>query len=110
VIIAGVPEIGWDTPNVLAKSIWRARHVQIAPSLAEHRNRQQFVIQLMTELQDNRIKVLWPADLLCANDRCRVTHAGQPLYVDEDHLSSAGAKLLAPLLGQALMPTDTWSN
>jgi len=102
VIIAGVPEIGWDTPNVLAKSIWRARNVQIAPSLTEHRERQQFVIQLMTELQDNGVQVLWPADLLCPDDRCKIAHAGQPLYVDEDHLSSVGAKLLEPLLGQAL--------
>jgi len=104
-IIASAPEIGWDTPTVLAKSTWRQRDISIAPSREEHEARQQSSTQLLAELADASIPVLNPATLLCPDKLCRVQKNGDPLYVDEDHLSSAGTRELTPLVRQALAKT-----
>jgi len=104
-VFASTPEIGWDTPTVLAKSMWRQRDVAIAPSRAEHDKRQASSMQLLTELSGDAIHVLDPAALLCPGDWCRVQENGDPLYVDEDHLSSIGTRELTPLVQQALQKT-----
>jgi hypothetical protein len=38
-----------------------------------------------------------PADALCDQDRCHVVEDGTSLYWDDDHLSPAGARLVAKL-------------
>jgi len=96
VILAGVPETGWATPNVLAKGVWRNRSVAIAPTADEYRARQRFVVSLLTDLQEEGVVVYWPADRLCENELCRISTIDKkayplPLYIDEDHLSSLGA-------------------
>jgi len=102
-VIASVPEIGWDTPIVLAKSAWRGKTLSIAPSKMEHQQRQSSSTLLLTDMTIQKgVLVLNPDTLLCPDKWCRVQANGYPLYIDEDHLSSAGAKVLVPLVHQVL--------
>jgi hypothetical protein len=101
VIVAGIPEIGWDTPKVLAKSIWFNRPIIFMPSKIEYELRQQFVSKIMKDLQRENVQILWPAEVLCPSEDCLVVHKGKPVYIDDDHLSSIGAKLIEPLLSNA---------
>lgn len=42
------------------------------------------------------VKVVWPHEAMCTEDRCRVAaEDGTPLYVDDNHLSASGALWLA---------------
>jgi hypothetical protein len=42
------------------------------------------------------VKVVWPHEAMCAEERCRVAaEDGTPLYVDDNHLSASGALWLA---------------
>jgi len=101
-IFASAPEVGWNTPIVLAKSVWRGRDLRIAPSTAEHLARQRSSTELLTDLTDDTILLLNPATTLCPDTWCRVQKGGKPLYIDEDHLSSVGTRELAPLVKRAL--------
>ena len=101
VIVASIPEIGWDTPKVLAKSIWFNRPIIFMPSKIEYESRQQFVSKIMKDLQRENVQILWPAEVLCPGEDCLVVHKGKPVYTDDDHLSSVGAELIEPLLSNA---------
>lgn len=99
VILASIPEIGWDVPSVIARSVLLKRPVTIAPTVEEFLARQRRVLPVLSKLSH---PVLHPQSLLCDNSVCRASINNQPLYVDEDHLSSAGSRALLPLIRQAL--------
>ena len=101
-IFAGVPEVGWDTPGILAKSAWRDVPISIAPSRIEHTQRQKQTSAILDSLTPELATVLHPDSLLCQHAFCLIEMNGNPLYIDEDHLSSTGSKLLSPLVRQAL--------
>lgn len=102
-VFASVPEVGWDTPIVLAKSVWRGKALSIAPSKKEHQLRQRSSTLLLSDMAAQQaIRVLNPDTLLCPDEWCRVQANGDPLYIDEDHLSSIGSAVLAPMVHQAL--------
>ena len=111
-IFSGVPEVGWDTPSVLAKSAWRGVPVSIAPSWEEHKQRQERSDVLLNALDSADATVLHPDSRLCQQTHCIIEKAGKPLYIDEDHLSSSGSELLRPLIRQALQPgtQDSYHN
>ena len=108
IIFAGIPEIGWDTPTILAKSAWRNRFIEIAPTRQEHELRQRKTNDILASLHSDRAIVLYPDKLLCPGARCRITTADslpefqRPLYIDEDHLSGLGVSQLYSLIEQAL--------
>ena len=105
VIIDSVPEIGWDTPNVMARARWLNRELNIAPTVAEFNSRQQAVRSTLLALAQQtpeRLDTLKPADALCNQNLCNFSRNNQPLYIDEDHLSSAGAETIRSVLRKAL--------
>ena len=99
VVIDSVPEVGWNTPHIIARSALLDRPVRIAPSVDEFLARQRHVIPVFSALEQ---RVLQPQKLLCEGASCQVAINNEPLYFDEDHLSSAGSKLLLPLVREAL--------
>lgn len=107
VVIAGIPEVGWDTPRILAKSAWYKRNVSIAPSRIEHELRQRQINQLLASLSPQQALVFRPDALLCPNEYCYIERDGDPLYVDDDHLSTVGTRLLEPLINEILLSSTT---
>lgn len=98
VLVAPVPEPGFDVPEALANAAVRDVHVDLRPPLAAYRARNTFVLRDMADLQKQyRIAVIQPADVLCASGRCALMRDGRPLYVDHHHLSVFGALQLSGL-------------
>lgn len=101
-IVASVPEVGWNVPSVLARSMRFGQPAPPAPSLAEFAARQAFVEATLAELDAlPGVTVLRPAAILCAGNRCEVLRDGRPLYFDTHHLSLTGAALLEPMFDGA---------
>ena len=64
-------------------------------SASDHRVRQRFVAGTFRRLADGRtVRLVDPADLLCASGRCVTSLDGRSLYIDYRHLSTFGAMQL----------------
>ena len=61
----------------------------------EHRARQRFVARTFQGLADGRtVRLVDPAEVLCASGRCLTSREGRSLYIDYRHLSTFGAMQL----------------
>ncbi len=100
VIIAPLPEIGYDVPsaNFIASRTGRDINQIIAPTLDEYliRNQKMFAI-LNTFEKKYKIQVIEPWKSLCQKNICRVAINEIPLYNDDDHLSVFGSELITPI-------------
>ena len=62
---------------------------------SEHRARQRFVAGTFRKLADGRsVRLVDPAEVLCASGRCLTSRDGRSLYIDYRHLSTFGAMQL----------------
>lgn len=53
-----------------------------------------------------RVEIVYAHEALCDTESCAVVRDGRPLYVDDDHLSRAGAALVAPQVKAAVARLD----
>ncbi len=97
-VVYPIPEAGYPVPETLAR-ILRAEQAPerfLRPrSLFDARNQRTF--EALDGLKPPLAR-LYPHMVLCDATACRVQDQGQPLYLDDDHLSRRGAELLAPML------------
>jgi peptidoglycan/LPS O-acetylase OafA/YrhL len=99
VIIGPIPEIGRDVPNVLAKAQWRGQPLDLRITTRDYRVRQRFVFESFARAGDEvDLRFYSPQDRFCPNGFCDVVgETGLPLYFDDSHVSSHGAKRLIPI-------------
>lgn len=108
-VLGPIPEVGWNVPSVVTRAARQGRTIDIAPTLDEFYRRQARVLPLLDGLQrSGAASVLYPHTVLCGASNCPVSDAGAMLYLDDDHLSVAGASRLGPVLRKMLSP-DTAS-
>jgi peptidoglycan/LPS O-acetylase OafA/YrhL len=105
VIVSPVPEVGYDVPNVVIVARRTNRDVDaiIAPTLTEYTARNRVVFDTLERLR--RLPNVWivdPAKILCRGGRCRITDRDNVLYLDDDHLSSYGARYVSPVFDEVL--------
>jgi peptidoglycan/LPS O-acetylase OafA/YrhL len=99
VIVAGVPEIGWPVPAVLARRALARDRTDVNLPLHVYMRRQKFVLATFDRIhRQGGARVLYPHRILCAGGTCDVALNGIPLYRDEHHLSVFGARQLTPLM------------
>jgi len=104
-VVQGVPILKYDLPQAFLMT--RLRGIDdkfLGLNHAEAFQQQQFVDREIHEL-DRRglLSAVDPKDVLCSAERCLVQAAdGAPLYRDTNHLSLAGAALVAPLLERCI--------
>ncbi len=68
-------------------------------SRADYIQQRQFVDKLFDQVsQYELLTIIDPIDILCAEDNCSVYAQDTPLYLDDNHLSAAGALLLYPII------------
>jgi hypothetical protein len=100
VIIAPLPEIGYDVPsaNFIASRTGRDINQIIAPTLDEYAIRNQNTFTILKAFEEKyKIQVIQPWESLCQENICRVAINGIPLYSDDDHLSVFGSELISPI-------------
>ncbi len=103
-LLLGVPEPGFDVPAVSAAGVLFGRTTPDGPSreawLAGRRSTDDMLAPVLAGRPE--VEVFDPATILCADGRCRHTLDGEPLFVDRDHPSRAGARLIAPIFADFL--------
>ena len=98
-ILKQVPLQEKNPPQILAnaKRFGHTTH-QLGIPLEQHMNRQQFVNSIFESVAGENVTILDPTSIfLSKDDTCQISHDGQSLYRDRNHVSCYGAQLLAPL-------------
>jgi len=102
VIVAPVPEPGFDVPEALARDAQYGAGERHTLSLSAYRARDAFVLAEFGKLHARYgVSIIDPAAVLCASDDCVVQRQGRPLYVDHHHLSVFGAMQISGLFTRA---------
>lgn len=101
-IIAPIPEIGYDVPSVsyIAQRTGRDVNEMIAPNVNEYLERTEKTRTILGISQENYgVYLIEPWKVLCDSSICRISIDGNPLYKDDDHLSTFGSEYLSSLFG-----------
>lgn len=98
VLVYPIPEYSHSVPLLLARLDLRDGDLETAGMPRSDFERQSRpLVRQLDLIAGKGIFRIRPADLLCDTARCRAAAAGRPLYFDDDHLSVAGARFIAPL-------------
>lgn len=93
-ILGGVPEIGWNVPHTIAMSIKNRSAPPLAPTLDDILERNALADEILTRVAlANQARLIPLAPLLCTPD-CIVMDGLKPVYIDDDHLSLHGARMI----------------
>jgi peptidoglycan/LPS O-acetylase OafA/YrhL len=106
VLVYPIPEAGWDVPRQAARlAMFNASFEDLTTPYAAYAIRNREIIPAFDAIASDRLTRVRPAEVLCetsAGGRCSNTRAGEILYIDDDHLSNAGARLVAEQIAEAL--------
>ncbi len=98
-IVMPTPEMGWEIPNNLARIVYYKNEISkdtlsISKNKFEERNKEikNFFETISLKY---KLNLIYPDDIFCDNLRCYSHYNNVPLFFDDDHLSSEGAKLLS---------------
>ena len=105
VIIASIPEPGWEVAETLARIRLTHSEMDIRPTLAEFLARQKPVLDAFAAMHARYgVTVVYPHTILCATGRCELEQGGASLYRDSEHLTYPATALMTPLLDPLLGP------
>lgn len=98
-IIMPTPEMGWEVPQNLARIAHYKKDIKsdtLSISKEVFYERNKIIHDFFENLKKKyNLKLIYPDDIFCDNSRCYAHKNKLPLYFDDDHLSSEGAKLLS---------------
>jgi len=102
IIVLPVPEMVYDVPDTFPVLMMRGADPDLlAPDRAIYDRRQNAIRQFLVGLAEKTGSAsVDPAAFLC-RDRCYYRRGATLLYADDDHLSYAGAALIAPSIVRA---------
>ena len=101
-VIHPIPEVGWDIPKYNFVSYLNDKFTPMSISTSHERfkNRNSFVNDVLNNVPNYQNLIHIKPELhLCDSlikGRCVAQWNGTPLYYDDDHLSSAGARMITP--------------
>jgi peptidoglycan/LPS O-acetylase OafA/YrhL len=101
ILVYPVPETGWNVPDVLAREVAYGvvRDGPLSTSLGVFNARTSGAFKALDAVGAlPGLQRIYPSKLLCDSyqrGRCVAEFDGLPLYFDDDHLDSAGAKIIA---------------
>jgi peptidoglycan/LPS O-acetylase OafA/YrhL len=100
-LLRPVPEMHVEVPKAMGRALLRGRVEEIRISREEYRQRHAEVWAVQDEVAERcGAKILDPLPYLCDAQYCYGSKDGMPLYVDDDHLSEYGNRLLLPMFAQ----------
>jgi hypothetical protein len=102
-IVGPVPELHFNLPLAMTRAMMRGEVEDFSIPRQVFEAEQAPILAALSALDElPRVRVLYPHLVLCDEVRCRTEEDGRPLYVDDDHLSPTGVKIIAGLLDDAL--------
>ncbi len=102
-LIGPVPELPFNLPSIMTRDLMHGERGDYSVPFMTFQARQSAILQTLQELDAlPGVRVLYPHLKFCDETRCSTVQDGIPLYVDDDHLSPTGVKIIAGLLDDAL--------
>ena len=96
-----LPEMPVSVPQASGHALMWGEELHPSITLDEYRQRHAFIWRLQDEAAVHcGVKILDPLPYLCDDQKCDGTRRGVPLYVDDNHLSERGNRLLVPMFKQ----------
>lgn len=97
-LLRPVPEMPVHVPKSVGRAMMRGLAADVSISREQYRQRHAFVWALQDEAASQcGVQLLDPLPYLCDERVCHGSVEGLPRYVDMDHLSESGNRLLTPL-------------
>lgn len=97
-LLQPVPEMPVHVPKTVGRAMMRGLVADVSISREQYRQRNAFVRALQEEaVKQCGVQLLDPLPYLCDEQACYGSVDGVPRYVDMDHLSESGNRLLTPL-------------
>jgi hypothetical protein len=110
VLVYPVPEAGYLIPETLAKLVIQGRDpAAFVRPASFFRERNAAVFGILDGIGSASTVRLYPHELFCDEQECKLMGDGQPLYSDDDHLSHPGARLISPLFEELFVPASASS-
>lgn len=110
VLLGPIPEAGWDVPQYEAQRHRLARHARTTmpgTSFDAYLERSEPILNLFEALAGSNESIAFVPlhNALCDDEtgRCRTMQNGTPLYFDNNHLNLDGARLVAPMVSEAVL-------
>jgi peptidoglycan/LPS O-acetylase OafA/YrhL len=98
VVVGPVPEIGYDVPATLIRSLMGVGRMPPV-SRRDFDSRQKRVLNALSQIQTLRNStVIYPHTVLCDAETCAVVDGRRSLYMDDDHLSPFGSARIAAMV------------
>lgn len=107
-LLRPVPEMRDPVPLALGREMLMGlRAPEVSITREEYQRRHAFIWAVQdAAVKECGAKVLDPLPYLCDDARCYGSRNGWPLYVDDDHLSEFGNRLLVPLFAPLFAALD----
>lgn len=99
-LVGPVPDVGTLVPRALyLQSLGFAQGTDIRPTMESFNQMQERTLAVLAELaHDPAVTLVLPHKELCSDGLCDVVRDGYPLYFDDNHLTTVGAKIAAEVL------------
>ncbi|WP_298288560.1 acyltransferase family protein [Novosphingobium sp.] len=98
IIMGPVPEAGWSVPDYLWKAELLGKPALASTLYSRFVQRQSRSLRMLARVAVQRkVPVVYPHEVFCmsAAQRCITANGQVPFYYDDDHLSPAGAEVIA---------------
>lgn len=103
-LVRPFPEMPERVPHMLGRALLLGKQIEVSISMADYRKRHDFIWSVQDEaVTQCGARILDPLPYLCDQERCYGSRNGWPLYVDDDHLSEFGNRLLLPMFSQVFV-------
>lgn len=97
-LVRPIPEVKQNVPAVMFRSLVFNNKTSVTLPYDEYIQRQKAAFAMQDKAANQcGAKILDPIPYLCDSSFCHGDLNGIPLYADDDHLSSFGAKLISPI-------------
>lgn len=101
-ILTPLPEIGYDTPKVLARGEFSGLEHNINQKWSDYQARHDWFFTLLPQLKQAGAIIHEAAPIYCDENECKAVQDDALNYSDDDHLSRAGAERLKGVIAQTL--------
>lgn len=109
-----IPEVGWNVPGRLARKILNGQSGDITTSYQVFERRNALAYRVLDAIPNHsRLIRIKPADLFCNTyiaGRCAASVNNVPLYYDDNHVSSGGARLIVNEIVSELQKREATSS
>lgn len=107
-IVLPVPELRWLLAKTMARTLWFDSPLELRPTQQEHLLRQRGALAMFDALKkDFPFETVDPSKLLCDGEYCDVERGNKPLYIDNNHLTREGSRLLEPIFQPVFKKKDS---